>query len=256
MMRHWVRLSYLAAVYLFLYFPILVLVVYSFNEGGGSTCWQGFTWDGYRQLIANTTLIKVALNSVLLGIVAATTATILGTIAALCLYRYQFYGKQLLSLLLFTLVVSPEIVMGVGLLLFFSWNGIPLGFMSLFLAHTTFCMPFVAVTVYSRLSGMDQNLIKAAKELGANEWGIWLRILFPLLWLPILAGWLLSFTLSLDDVMISFFLSGSTFKVLPLEIYNWVRLGVRPELNALCSVLFGVTLIIVLVSQLLLKKHD
>jgi spermidine/putrescine transport system permease protein len=255
-MRYWLKFSYLTAVYLFLYFPIAVLVVYSFNPSGVSANWQGFTWHWYRQLLENPQLMRVALNSGLLAVAAATAATVLGTLAAICLYRYQFYGKTLLSLLLFALVVSPEIVMAVGFLLFFAWSGIPLGLMSLLLAHTTFCMPFVAVTVYSRLISIDKNIIKVAKELGASEFMVFSRILLPLLRLNILTGWLLSFTLSVDDVMISFFLSGPSFKVLPLEIYAWVRLGVRPELNALCSVLLGVTLVMVLMSQLLLKKDD
>jgi spermidine/putrescine transport system permease protein len=255
-MRHWLKIGYLTAVYLFLYAPIAVLVVYSFNASELSTQWQGFTLQWYRQLLGNQQLLRVALNSILLAVSAATIATSLGTIAAICLYQYRFYGRQLLQLLLFILVVSPEIVTAIGLLLFFSWTGISLGFTSLLLAHATFCMPFVGINIYSRLSGMDKNILKAAKELGASEWKIWMRILFPLLKPSIFSGWLLSFTLSLDDVMISFFLSGPDFTVLPVEVYSWVRLGIKPELNALCAVLLGITLVGVLLSQLRIRHED
>ena len=255
-MLHWLRLSYLTAVYFFLYFPIAVLVVCSFNTSGVSTHWDGFTWHWYQTLIDNPSLMRAGFHSLFLGVTAATAATTLGTLAAICLYRYQFYGKKLFSLLLFALVVSPEIVIAVGLLLLFAWSDISLGLGSLLFAHTAFCMPFVSTMIYSRLVSIDTNIIKAAKELGASEFSVFYRILLPLLRLNIISGWLLSFTLSVDDVMISFFLSGPTFKVLPLELYEWVRLGARPEINALCSVLLGVTLIIIFTSQWLFKKHD
>ena len=255
-MNRWVKISYLSAVFLFLYFPIITIVIYSFNDSSISSQWQGFTWHWYRSLINNHHLIKLTFHSFLLGISAASIATVLGSMAAICLYRYRFYGKQLLHLLIFMLVISPEIVIAISLLLFFSWLKIPLGFISLLLAHTVFCMPYVTITVYSRLLTIDKNLLKAAKELGANEFRIFYQILLPLIRVSILGGWLISFALSLDDVIISFFLSGPEFSILPLEIYSWVRLGIKPELNALCSILLGLTLISVLFFQLLLKPRD
>lgn len=255
-MRYWLKYSYLAAIYLFLYFPIGVLVLYSFNQSNFSMQWHGFTWQWYQQLMGNRQLLNVACHSLLLGVTVATGATLLGTLAANCLYRYQFYGKKLLHLLTFVLIVSPEIVMAIALLLFFSFLEFSPSFWTLLLAHMVFCMPFVTVTVYSRLLGMDKNLYEAAKDLGANEWVIFRRILMPLMAPALVAGWLLSFTLSLDDVIISFFVSGPEFPLLPLEIYSWVRLGIKPELNALCSVLLGVTLVLVLISQLLLRKRN
>lgn len=255
-MKYWLKYSYLAAIYLFLYFPIGVLVLYSFNQSSFSMQWHGFTWEWYQQLMSHRQLLNVAMNSLVLGLAAATAASIMGTLAAICLYRYQFYGKRLLHLLSFILIVSPEIVIAIALLLFFSLLHIPLGFGTLLLAHTTFCMPFVTVTVYSRLIGMGHSLVEAAIDLGASELMTLQRVLIPLMGPSILAGWLLSFSLSLDDVIISFFINGSDFSLLPLEIYSWVRLGIKPELNALCSVLLGLTLILVLISQLLLRKKD
>ena len=246
--------SYLFAVYLFLYAPILVLIAYSFNDSSYSLVWHEFTFKWYRSLLENTDLQIVALHSLLVGVLAATGATALGTLAAICLYRYKFFGKKILHALIFILVVSPDIVIGISLLILFSTLKITLGFWTLLLSHITFCIPFVTVTVYSRLTGEDKNIFEAAKDLGATETIILRRVLLPLLSPAILAGWLLSFTLSMDDVMISFFVSGPEFDILPLKIFSLVRVGVKPEVNALCSVMFGLTLAVVLLYQLTFWK--
>lgn len=246
--------AYLTAVYLFFYFPIAVLIVYSFNDASYSLLWHGFTLNWYKELFADLDLQSVALHSLSIGVLAATFATMLGTLAAVSLYRYRFGGKNLLHAMLFVMIVSPDIVMAISLIILFSTLRVPLGFWSLLLSHITFCMPFVAVTVYSRITGLDKNIFEAAKDLGASELAIFLRIIIPLLWPAIFAGWLLSFTLSLDDVIISFFVTGPEFDILPLKIFSMVKLGVKPELNALCSVMFGLTLVIVLISQMALKK--
>lgn len=250
------KFSYLAAIYLFFYFPIAVLIVYSFNNSAYSMLWHGFTWDWYRQLFHDTNLIVVAFHSLIIGVLAATIATIMGTLAAVCLYRYQFFGKNILHALMFILIVSPDIVMGISLLILFSTLKAELGFWTLLFSHITFCIPFVTVTVYSRITGVDKNIFEAARDLGADDFTAFKRIIIPLLWPAILAGWLLSFTLSLDDVIISFFVTGPDFQILPLQIFSLVRLGMKPELNALCSVLFGLTLLIVVISQIALKKKQ
>jgi spermidine/putrescine transport system permease protein len=180
----------------------------------------------------------------------------LGTLTAVSLYRYRFKGKKLLHGMIFVMIVSPDIVMAISLLILFSTLKAPLGFWTLLLSHVTFCMPFVAVTVYSRIAGLDKNIFEAAKDLGASDFTILLRVIIPLLWPAILAGWLLSFTLSLDDVIISFFVTGPDFDILPLKIFSMVKLGVKPEINALCSVMFALTLLIVLIAQLVLRKKQ
>src|SRR6185437_5478793 len=149
---------------------------------------------------------------------------------------------KILHGLIFILIISPDIVTGISLLILFSALKMPLGFWSLLLSHITFCIPFVTVTVYSRLTEHDKNLVEAAKDLGATESIIFTRILVPLLWPAIISGWLLSFTLSMDDVIISFFVTGPEFDVLPLKIFSMVRVGVKPEVNALCSIMFAITL--------------
>lgn len=248
------KLSYLSVVYLFFYFPIVVLIVYSFNNASFSLLWHGFTLDWYKVLLADTSLQTVAWHSVSIGLLAATSATLLGTLVAVSLYRYQFRGKKLVHAMIFIMIVSPDIVMAISLLILFSTLKLPLGFWSLLLSHITFCMPFVAITVYGRLAGLDKNIFEAAKDLGANDFTILARIIIPMLWPAILAGWLLSFTLSLDDVIISFFVTGPDFDVLPLKIFSMVKLGVKPEINALCTVMFGLTLLMVIISQLALRK--
>lgn len=250
------QISYMALIYLFFYVPIVILIVYSFNNSTYSMLWHGFTWSWYQQLIGDTSLQTIAVHSLIVGILAATSATIIGTLTAVTLYRYQFYGRKLLHTLIFILIVSPDIVMGISLLILYSTMKISLGFLTLLFAHITFCIPFVAVTVYSRITGLDKNIFEAARDLGAKDFTIFLRIIIPLLWPAIIAGWLLSFTLSLDDVIISYFVTGPDFQILPLQIFSMVRLGVTPEVNALCSVMFSVTLFIVIISQLMLRKKQ
>ncbi len=253
-MNNLLKQGYLSLVYLFFYLPIVILIVYSFNNSQFSLVWHGGTLDWYRELLVDKDLQGVALNSLMVGVLAATIATGIGTLAAVSLYRYRFYGRKLLHSLIFILIVSPDIVMGISLLILFSSLKVQLGFWTLLLSHITFCIPFVVVTIFSRMSGFDRNIFEAARDLGAKDFAIFSKIMVPMLWPAIFASWLLSFTLSLDDVIISFFVTGPDFEILPLKIFSMVRLGVKPEVNALCSVLFALTLIIVLGSQLALRK--
>lgn len=246
--------SYLTAVYLFFYIPIIVLIVYSFNKAQYSLVWHGFSMRWYYELFSDSDLWIAVCHSLILGIVAATIAMCIGGLAAICLYRYQFFGRKILYGLVFILILSPDIVMGISLLILFSLVKISLGFWSLLLAHITFCIPFVVVTVYSRIVSFDQYIFEAAKDLGATDTVIFTRVILPLLWPAFMAGWLLSFTLSLDDVIISYFVAGPDFEILPLKIYSMVRLGVKPEINALCTVTFLLTLILIILSQVIGRK--
>jgi spermidine/putrescine transport system permease protein len=248
------RMGSLMLIYLFLYCPMAVLIVFSFNDSQYSLTWKGSTLNWYRVLLADGKLLRVALNSLVVALSSATLATAIGTVAAVTLYRYRFFGRRLLYALIYVLIMSPEIVMGISLLILFVAIRLPLGFWTLLLSHTTFCIPFVVVTVLSRLSGFDRNLVEAAQDLGASEVQIFRRIILPLLMPAVLAGWLLSFTLSMDDVIISFFVTGPGFEVLPLRIFSLVRLGVKPEINALCTIMFGLTLVFITLSQILQKE--
>lgn len=253
-MRRLPAASYLSAIYLFFYIPIIVLIVYSFNKAQYSLVWHGFSMRWYQELFSDKDLWVAVGHSFVLGIFAATIAMCIGGLAAVCLYRYRFFGQKVLYGLVFILILSPDIVMGISLLILFSLLKISLGFWSLLLAHITFCIPFVVVTVYSRIVSFDQYIFEAAKDLGAKDTVIFTRIILPLLWPALLSGWLLSFTLSLDDVIISYFVAGPDFEILPLKIYSMVRLGVKPEINALCSITFLLTLIVIVLSQLIGRK--
>lgn len=246
--------SYLTLIYLFFYIPIVILIIYSFNQAQYSLLWHGFSFRWYQELFADIDLWIAVWHSLLLGVCAATVAMFIGSLAAVSLYRYQFMGRQLLYGLIFILILSPDIVMGISLLILFSLFKVSLGFWSLLLAHITFCIPFVVVTVYSRMASFDNFIFEAAKDLGAKDLMIFTRIVLPLIWPAMLAGWLLSFTLSLDDVIISYFVTGPGFEILPLKIYSMVRLGVKPEINALCTVTLALTLLLVVLSQLVLRK--
>lgn len=245
---------YLTLIYLFFYLPIIVLIVYSFNNTKYSLLWHGFTWRWYVELFTDNDLWIATWHSFMLGITSAVIATFIGLLAAVCLYRYRFFGRSFLNAFIFIMILSPEIVLGAALLILFSIVHLHLGFITLLLAHITFCIPFVVVTLYSRLINFDKNIFEAAKDLGANDWLIFKRIIVPLLLPAVFAGWLLSFTLSLDDVIISYFVAGPEFQILPLQIYSMVRSGVKPEINALCSVLFCFTFALILLSQLALRK--
>lgn len=247
-------LSYLSLIYLFFYIPIVILIIYSFNNTQYSLLWHGFTWKWYQELFNDSDLWLATWHSFILGISAATFATFIGMLAAVSLYRYRFPGRNFLNGLVFILILSPEIVTGASLLILFTLLQLRLGFLTLLLSHISFCIPFVIVTVYSRLISFDKNIFEAAKDLGATDGLIFKRIILPLLWPALFAGWLLSFTLSLDDVIISYFVTGPEFEILPLRIYSMVRSGIKPEINALCSVLFGVTFIFIVLSQLALRK--
>jgi spermidine/putrescine transport system permease protein len=255
-LRSGVVTSYLTLIYLFFYTPIIILIFYSFNNTKYSLLWHGFTWDWYLELFTDRDLWISTWHSFILGITAATTATVVGLLAAVSLYRYRFHGRNLLNSLVFILILSPEIVTGAALLILFTLVALPLGFTSLYLAHTSFCIPFVIVTTYSRFMSLDENIFEAAKDLGAGDAMIFFRIIIPLAWPALFASWLLSFTLSLDDVIISYFVAGPEFQILPLQIFSMVRAGVKPEINALCTVLFCFTLIFVVLSQLILKKKN
>ncbi len=245
---------YASFIYAFLYIPILILIVYSFNDSKYSVEWKGFTLEWYSKLFENESLIEAALHTLHIAFISASAATIIGALGAISLYRFDFFGKKFLNSLIYILIMSPEIVMGISLLMLFIFLSVPLGFWTLFIAHITFCVPFVIVTIMARMNGFDMNIIEAGKDLGANEWIIFKSIILPNIMPALIAGFLLAFTLSLDDVIISFFVTGPDYEILPLKIYSMVRLGVKPEINALSAILFAVTLFMVLLSQILTKE--
>lgn len=250
-----IKRGYMSAVYFFLYFPIAVLIIWSFNESKYGVHWKGLSLRWYESMINNTSLMTAAWNSLVVAVLSATFAALIGTLAAIAIYRYSFRGKNLLMTLVYIVMMAPDIVMGISLLVLFMFLHMDTGFTTLLLSHITFNIPFVIITVLSRMKGFDGNILNAASDLGANEYQTLRYVLIPMMMPAIAAGWLLGFTLSMDDVMISFFVTGPTFEILPLRIYSMVRLGVKPEVNALCTVMFTLSLIIVMISQILNRER-
>ncbi|MDR2161937.1 MAG: spermidine/putrescine ABC transporter permease PotC [Desulfovibrio sp.] len=250
-MGAWSKRLYIFLVYCFFYLPLLAMFLYSFNAAKYTTAWGGFSLKWYAALLRNNGLLDAALNSFLVAVCAASLATLLGGLAAVCLKRYSFPGRRALFIGILLLTVSPDIVMGISFLILFIACSVQLGFLTLLVAHTALCAPFVAVTVLARLEEFDEYLIEAARDLGASEAKALLHVLLPLSAPAVAAGWLLSFTLSMDDVLISTFVTGPSFEVLPVRIYSMVRLGVKPDVNALSAIMFALTLSLVLLAQVI-----
>ncbi len=238
-------------VFLYLYLPIAILVVNSFNSSKYGHVWKGFSLKWYTKLWANEALMQAFSNSLLIATLAASAATLIGTLMAIALYRYAFRGKGLAGGLLFVVMMSPDIVLAITFLVIFIALGIELGFWSLLISHITFCLPFVVVTVYAQLKGFDRYLLEAAQDLGAGEWQGFRHIILPLVRPAVISGWLLSFTLSLDDVIISTFVTGPGFEILPIRVYSMVKVGVSPEVNVLATLLLGLSLALVGIAALI-----
>lgn len=244
-----------AGVFLFLYLPIAVLVVNGFNANRYGTRWNGFTFKWFDKLWHNDNLMDAAWHSLVVACSAATLATVLGTLGAIALYRYSFRGKKFLGGLLFVEMMAPDILLAIAFLLIFIALGITLGFWSLVIAHTSFCLPFALITVFSRLNNFDESVLDAARDLGATEWIAVRKILLPMIAPALVSGWLLSFTLSLDDVIISSFVSGPGYEILPIRVFSMVKVGISPEINALATLLLLLSISLVLLSQWLLKRN-
>ena len=249
-----VRWLFIAAIMVFLYLPIVVLVINSFNQSKYGHQWQGFSFKWYEKLWQNDALLEAFFNSLKVATLSATCATILGTLMALAVYRYRFHFRQSASALIFVVLMSPDIVLAITFLIVFMALGIQLGFWSLLIAHITFCLPFVVITVYSQLKGFDGNLLEAAQDLGARESQVFRLVILPLLRPAIAASWLLSFTLSLDDVIISSFVTGPGFEILPIRVFSMVKVGVSPEVNVLATLLMLISLVVVIIVPLLLRR--
>ena len=240
----------------FLYLPIVLLVVYSFNASRLVTVWGGFSTRWYVALLSNTAMLDSAWVTLRVALLSATLATVLGTLAALALTRYsRFRGRVLFSGMIYAPLVMPEVITGLSLLLLFVAVGLDRGIVTVILAHITFSMCFVAVVVQSRLISFDRSLEEAAQDLGATPVATFFQVTLPLIMPAVLAGWMLAFTLSLDDLVIASFTSGPGATTLPMRIYSQVRLGVTPEINAICTILIGMITLGVITASLIGKRR-
>ena len=228
-------------VYLFLYIPLIVVVLYSFNDSRINVGWVGFTLKWYKVLFANKQLMQAALNSLIIATTASVFSVVLGTLAGVALHRYKL---RLLSSLVMIPIAAPELLVGVALLLFFLLINFTLGLVSITLAHTAFCISFVAISVKTRMYGMDDSIIDAARDLGASPMKAFFLVLLPTIMPGVIAGGLMAFTLSIDDFVITFFTSGVGSSTLPLAIYSMLKMGVTPEVNAASTIIILVTLLL------------
>ena len=261
--RLWQMRLWLFAVFFFLYAPLLALVVFSFNDSKRTVVWHGFTTKYYAKLFHNNDLMVAFGNSLTIALVATLISLVLGTLAAVMLWRFNFRGKAVTEGVMSLPIVVPEICMGVAMLVFFSrvlpWpNDLPwpLSLGAIIIAHVTFCFPFVTMVVRARLASFNQEQEEAARDLGASDWEAFRDILIPHIKPALIAGALLAFTLSLDDFVITFFTSGPNTVTFPVKVYSMVRFSVTPEVNAASTMLIVLTVVLMVLMMSLQRKTD
>ena len=241
--------GYAWLVYLFLYAPIAILVVFSFNKGTQTAVWEGLTLGWYRNLVHNDLILASVKNSLIVGVIATAVATVFGTLVALALGRYEFKGSGFTKSLLYLPIIIPEIVIGAALVTFFGAVTLRLSLWTVVLAHVVFSVSYVAIVVRARLSGFDRSLEEAALDLGARPVQTFWRVTLPLIAPGIVAGALLCFTISIDDYVITSFVAGVGATTLPLQIYSMLKVGVTPEVNAVSTLLLAVTVVLIVIAQ-------
>lgn len=241
--------------FLFLYFPIVALVAFSFNNSRRNITWMGFTFDYYVKAFNNQSLIEAFLNSLIVAGVSTAVSTVLGAMLGLALYRFRFPGKNAYDGWIHLPIIIPEICMGVAMLAFFSRLNIPLGLFTITVSHIAFSLPFVAVVVRARMAGFDHALEEAARDLGANQWQTFRDVTLPYMLPGVVAGALLALTLSLDDFVITFFTSGPGSTTLPIKIFSMVRFSVTPEVNAASTILILITLTLTVVTMMIQSRN-
>lgn len=242
-----------AVVYFFLHLPVLVLVIFSFNDSKFSVDWRGFTFQWYQRLLERPDILRGLKASLIVGAVATVISAVLGTLLALALGRQRFRGRRALEGFLYVPIVTPEIVTGISLLLLFVLLQFPLGLTTITIAHVAFCISFVVIVVLARLQGMDQNLEEAAMILGADEITTFWKVTVPQLWPGILSGALLAFTMSFDDFVITSFVSGPGSSTLPIVVYGMVRKNVEPSINAISTIILVATAVLIYLADRLAR---
>jgi putrescine transport system permease protein len=251
----WFNIGSLALGIAFLYLPIVVLVIYSFNASRLVTVWAGWSTRWYAELLNDAAILQSTWVTLRLAFLSATVATVLGTLAAVALVRLgRFRGRLLFSGMVYAPLVMPEVIIGLSLLLLFVAIGIDRGFWTMAVAHSTLTMCFVTVIVQSRLLNLDRSLEEAALNLGCPPLKTFFLVTLPLIAPALISGWMLAFTLSLDDLIIASFTTGPGAVTLPIRIYSEIRLGVKPEINAICTVMLAIVALAVIAASLLSKR--
>lgn len=239
-------LCYACLFYLFLYLPIAVVVAFSFNQSQLNVTFQGFTFEWYGRMFENVQLMQSFFNTLIVAALSTLLSVILGTLCAVGMYRFKFKGRETVSSLLYIPIVIPEIVLGIAVLAFFTMVKVQMSMVTLIISHVTFSMPFVVITVRSRLAGFDPSVEEAARDLGANDWRLFKRVTLPMILPGVLSGAMLALTMSLDDVVVSFFTTGPDSMTLPIKILGMVRKGVSPDVNALSTLMILGTVVLML----------
>jgi putrescine transport system permease protein len=251
----WFNVVSLTLGFAFLYIPMIILVVFSFNESKLVAVWGGFSTKWYGELLQNEAFLDAAWVTVKVAVISSTIATVLGTMAAFVLVRAgRFRGRTLFSGMIYAPLVMPEVITGLSLLLLFIAVGLDRGVTTIVLAHATFSMCYVSVVVSSRMASFDESLEEAALDLGCTPWDAFKSVTLPIIAPAVASGWLLAFTLSLDDLVIASFTAGPSSTTLPIKIYSSVRLGVSPEINALSTMIIGLVTIGVLAASITSKR--
>ena len=251
----WFNTTSLTLGFAFLYLPMVILVIYSFNSSKRVTVWAGFSTKWYGELMQNEAFLDAAWVTIKVAVVSSTFATVLGTLAAYVLVRAgRFWGRTLFSGMIYAPLVMPEVITGLSLLLLFIGIGLDRGVITIILAHTTFSMCYVSVVVSSRLAAFDMSLEEAALDLGSTPFEAFRLVTLPIIAPAVISGWLLAFTLSLDDLVIASFTSGPSATTLPIKIFSAVRLGVSPEINALSTIMIAIVTIGVISASLISKR--
>ncbi|MCR5662849.1 MAG: ABC transporter permease [bacterium] len=252
----WLLRLHVALAFLFLYAPIIILVIFSFNTDRRNASWQGFTFDWYVSLWHNEAILRALFNSLKVGLAASIIATIIGTLAAVGLSRYKFKGRSIIGKLVYIPLVVPEIVMGISILTLFVDLGITRSLITVILAHIAFCISYVIITVTTMAAKMNYELEDAAADLGATKWDTFRLVTLPQLYPGIISGALLSFTLSFDDFVITFLNAGVGCGTLPLAIHSMLKFGITPEINAISTILLISTFVMTIVLQWFYNKMD
>ncbi len=251
----WFNATSLTFGFAFLYLPMVILIIYSFNKSKLVTVWAGFSTKWYGELMRNEAFLDAAWVTLKVALVSSTVATVLGTMAAYALVRGgRFFGRTLFSGMIYAPLVMPDVIMGLSLLLLFISIGLDRGVFTIILAHTTFSMCYVSVVVSSRLASFDRSLEEAALDLGCTPFDAFRSVTLPIIAPAVISGWLLAFTLSLDDLVIASFTSGPSSTTLPIKIFSAVRLGVSPEINALSTILIVLVSVGVISASLVSKR--
>jgi len=245
---------YAILAYAYLYLPVVILVLFSFNQSKYGVRWTGVTLQWYRDLFADRYIRQAVTNTLIVATVATLIATVIGTAAALGLHRYRFPGRGASEAVLYLPVVIPEVVMGIAMLAFFALLGVDRGLPTVIIGHVAFSVPFVTLTVRTRLHGFDRRIEEAAMDLGATTWVTFRRVTLPLIMPGVLAGALLAFTLSLDDYIITLFTAGPGSTTLPLRVYSMLRQAVTPKVNALSTLWIAIVFVLLLAVQLIQRR--